>query len=94
MSWNYRILRHTDPDSTRVFAIHEVYYDAQGEPERWTERAAAPQGESYKELTLDLAQYQQAFQRHVLAVHGDRLVDVGPMGTNVVKILERPTGGT
>lgn len=33
MAWNYRILDHGDH-----FALHEVYYDAAGTPNGWTER--------------------------------------------------------
>lgn len=36
MTWNYRILRHRDG----TLALHEVYYDEQGQPRAYTERPA------------------------------------------------------
>lgn len=32
MTWNYRVLRHPDG----ALALHEVYYDASGRPDRYT----------------------------------------------------------
>ena len=81
MSWNYRVMRFTDPDGTHVFAVHEVYYDTAGRVSGWSADAGHPQGETFKELTEDAAKYQRAFGPHVLAVVGDELRDIGPMGT-------------
>jgi len=81
MSWNYRVMRSTNPDGTPVFAIHEMYYAEDGwAVTAWTENASHPQGDSFKELTEDFTNYQAAFQRPVIADDGDRLVEVGPMG--------------
>ena len=32
MSWEYRVMRYTDPDGSFDFAIHEVYYDNETQP--------------------------------------------------------------
>jgi len=87
MSWNYRVMRSTEPDGTHVFAIHEVYYDDAGRVNGWIADAAHPQGETFKELTHDLSNYQRAFSEHVLAIVGDELRDIGPMGTNDKKFV-------
>ena len=34
MTWNYRVIKRTYPDGTEIFAIHEVYYNEDGEPKR------------------------------------------------------------
>ncbi len=33
MTWNYRIIRHKEGH----FALHEVYYDDDGNPDGWTQ---------------------------------------------------------
>lgn len=30
MTWNYRIMRHVEPDDAHWYAVHEVYYDGDG----------------------------------------------------------------
>ena len=35
MTWNYRIIRHPDPDG--FFALHEVHYHDDGRVRSWTE---------------------------------------------------------
>lgn len=37
MGWNYRVIRHTDPDGDDHFAIHEVHYNKNGKPDLCTE---------------------------------------------------------
>lgn len=61
MGWNYRVLRRKlKPESAVLgqpvygYAIHEVYYDADGNPTSCTETGCAPFGESEKELREDL----------------------------------------
>lgn len=89
MTWNYRVMRTTDPDGTHVFAIHEVYYDAGGAIEGWTENAARPQGETFAELTGDCVAYQAALQQPVIAeIHGN-LYEIGPMGNSAPKLAYR-----
>jgi len=44
MSWNYRVMKHVGaPDGTNDwFAIHEVYYDNNGNVASWTVDEIAP----------------------------------------------------
>ena len=86
MSWNYRVMRRHDVDGY-VFAIHEVFYDDAGKPDSWTAEPSWPQGETFRELTEDIANYQRAFQRPVLAIEANEseLYEIGPMGTNDAK---------
>jgi len=82
MSWNYRVMRSTDPDGTFTFGIHEVYYDEKGNPNAWTQRSVGVSGETFGELTRDFAHYQKAFTQPVLAIEadGDELWDIGLLG--------------
>jgi len=46
MSWNYRVIRHEEPDGSTALAIHEVYYDLDGEtPIKYGENPAVIIGE-------------------------------------------------
>lgn len=67
MTWNYRVMRHHGPDG--VFdAIHEVYYDGEGQVSTWTETPVAPiqyadQGGS---LSDELRQMTEALSKPIL----------------------------
>lgn len=61
MSWNYRVVQRVD-----VFAIHEVYYDAAGQPEAVTVDAMTPDGTTLEELRATLERFQEALNEPVL----------------------------
>ncbi len=46
MTWNYRAIRYADG----TVGLHEVYYDAAGVPEGWTEGACGFVGDDVDEL--------------------------------------------
>jgi len=50
MSWNYRVV-HTVNGAVETFAIYEVFYDDQGEPEARTEHPSYPAGETLEEFS-------------------------------------------
>ena len=52
MSWNYRVMKHTDGMGEWYF-LHEVYYD-KGKVVNCTENPIAPLGETPKELQQNL----------------------------------------
>lgn len=66
MTWNYRIIKYTDSEGTSHFGIHEVYYDATGRPETYTESACSPYGESFDEFESDLNHMAEALRLPVL----------------------------
>ncbi|MCP5537444.1 MAG: hypothetical protein H7A51_14575 [Akkermansiaceae bacterium] len=70
--WNHRVIRKLRGDRL-YFEIHEVYYDADGKPDAWTEDAVAPFGESLDELRRDCQIQRLAFSKPVLFV--DRVGD-------------------
>ena len=43
MSWNYRVMEFVTPMGAQFFEIHEVYYDENGRPIRYTENPAIVQ---------------------------------------------------
>jgi hypothetical protein len=63
MTWNYRVIR-TD----EAFAIHEVFYDSNGEINGWSADPIAPMGETQDELMKDLELIQRALTLPVLKV--------------------------
>jgi hypothetical protein len=65
MTWNYRVLR-TIINGEETFAIHEVYYDKNGNPDSCTKRASEPFGENLKELRSDMDRMLEAFSQPVL----------------------------
>lgn len=68
MTWNYRIIKTTFDTEDR-YAIHEVYYDTDGNPALHTVEPAAPQGDTLDELRADFDNYRKAFDAPVLTGH-------------------------
>lgn len=58
MSWNYRIIRHTNTNEVGGepfwFAIHEVYYNDKGEENGWTKDPITFVGDSPDEIVRSL----------------------------------------
>lgn len=66
-TWNYRIMVRIDKQTgEKIYAIHEVYYDQEGNPESCTENPVSPMGETADELRDDLIHYNQALAKPVL----------------------------
>jgi len=65
MSWNYRVIRHKDKEWA-VLTIHEVYYDADGNPNGVTESAIAAYGDTMLELRDNHAIQARAFDLPIL----------------------------
>lgn len=59
--WNWRIV-----NKDGWLAIHEVHYDADGNPFACTERPTFPSGETLEELRKDLQAYSTALERPIL----------------------------
>ncbi len=78
MNWNYRVLCRPDNDGVPYFAVHEVYYDAEGKPTSWTCDAASPIGENVLELAVDAARMAAACGLPVLAVAADNTLHQYP----------------
>lgn len=65
MTWNYRIV-HKKTDEYEEWAIHEVYYTADGEPYAVTVNPIAPLGETFDEFVDDMSHYFVALNKPVL----------------------------
>lgn len=65
MTWNYRVVKKKY-NGTDIYSIHEVFYNEAGEPWGCTEHSCWPQGETEKELVLDLRNYVLAIMAPVL----------------------------
>lgn len=65
MSWNYRVVKRKRMGE-EWYAIHEVYYDAQGTPETATELAIDPGGNTLDELRSELEHMLKAVSEPVL----------------------------
>jgi hypothetical protein len=61
MSWNYRVI-----EDKGEFAIHEVYYNKDGEITNVTVEAIAPVGEKLAELRDEMKHYAEALRHRVL----------------------------
>lgn len=67
MTWNYRVIEKTDPQTNeKLYQVHEVFYDEQGDIENWTEDSVSYSGESLSELRNDITYHHRAFQEPVL----------------------------
>lgn len=60
--WNYRLTKMREGDED-VFAIREVYYDAEGNVNGWTENPVYPQGSSWVEFLNDMTRYHNGALR-------------------------------
>lgn len=62
MSWNYRLIRHTD----RSVGIHEVYYNSRGRVCAWTANPVRVVGDSAAEVRTDLRLMAAAWKKPIL----------------------------
>jgi len=62
MTWDYRIIEHKNLDGSSWFAIHEVYYDAEGNPEYCSEGPCSAHGEDTEALITDMQYMMQALK--------------------------------
>lgn len=61
MVWNYRVI-----ENDKMFYIHEVYYNDNGDITAISEDPMHPHGETLEELKNDMKYFLQAFNRPVL----------------------------
>lgn len=68
MGWNYRVIRHHDPnnDEPDYLSIHEVYYDDEGRPERVTEQPTGAGAETVEGLREVFGLMRQALDKPIL----------------------------
>lgn len=69
MSWNYRVIKsvHSWSDYTEeTYAIHEVYYRADGSIRGWTDEPARPTADTLEDLKSVLEMFKVAFDKPVL----------------------------
>jgi len=52
MTWNYRVVEHRYLDEENDYAVHEVFYDDDGNPEWFSEMPIAPLSKEEAELIL------------------------------------------
>ena len=71
MSWNYRVVKNYYDEGGEYLAIHEVYYDEEGDPMMCGVLPADIMGDDADELKAVLNMIQQAFDRPVLDYYED-----------------------
>ena len=64
------------------YAIHEVYYDEDGEPWTCTEDPACPEGDMLETLREDMEYYRLVLERPVLA-YADLVPDYGLSASDI-----------
>ena len=64
-SWNYRVVKHKNPDGD-WYAVHQVHYNDAGDINAISEDPISPFGESVVELRKDLNLMQMAYTAGVL----------------------------
>lgn len=65
-TWNYRMIEHKNQDGSSWFAIHEVYYDDDGNPKYCTEGPCSANGEDTESLITDMQYMMLALNKPVL----------------------------
>ena len=63
MTWNYRIIEHKNHDGSSWFAIHEVYYDENGNPQYCSKEPCSAHGEDIETLTTDMSYIMEALKK-------------------------------
>lgn len=64
-TWNYRLVRHKEPDGTLWYAIHEAYYD-KDEVQSITEKPTRVISESQVGFEWILNQFRKALDKPIL----------------------------
>lgn len=80
MTWNFRVIRKTRRYKNRIlhsYDMHEVYYNAKGQPTSWTEKPIDANGyESLKEMQQTLCRMlADSLERPVLEIRNNKLVE-------------------
>ena len=65
-TWNYRMIEHKNADGSSWFAIHEVYYEENGNPIGCTEGPCSAHGEDTEALITDMQYMMLALNKPVL----------------------------
>ena len=63
MTWNFRLIRHSEGPAPLWYAVHEVFYNDAGEPFTMTEDPVDITGESPAEVQKYLEMVQQDIRR-------------------------------
>jgi hypothetical protein len=74
MSWNYRMIE----DSHGGYAIHEVYYDVEGNPHSWSLHASPVYGETLEEVASCLKMMKKALNKNIMYIKGDCIFEAKP----------------
>lgn len=75
MSWTYRILFR--PGAWEEFALHEVYYDEEGNPHMWTDDPVDFAGQSVDDVRMALVSaLYDTYHLRPLRIENDRLVEM------------------
>lgn len=75
MSWNYRVIMIPGNEDAvfdeDLFVIREVFYNADGEIQFWSEEDASAIGETFDELCNDYDNMTAAFEKPILLLTED-----------------------
>lgn len=66
MSWNYRVVKHAEPDGRAWYQIHEAFYDEGKPADSITQDAIVPGGETIEELAEELRRMLKATEKPAL----------------------------
>jgi len=74
MTWNYRVIKDKDKSGDIFYAIHDVYYEnykIQG----WSENPSILISDDAEDLCDNFKLIEQAFDKPLLEVKGEKLVE-------------------
>ena len=66
MTWNHRVMKHTNDHGETYYRIHEVFYDGKDVVSGWTQEPIAPVGENKKDLKKELKRMLDSLDKPVL----------------------------
>lgn len=70
MTWNYRVVKYDEQANSQseYFAIHEVYYNEDGNIVSWTENPIVPCGDTPEGLEISIISMLSAFNKPVISL--------------------------
>jgi hypothetical protein len=52
--WNFRVVKHTNPNGYVSYSVHEIYYNVDGSIWLWSDKPESPHGEDLEDLNLSM----------------------------------------
>ena len=66
MRWNYRVIKHEQGECV-FYELHKVYYDDNGLPDRFTDKAVSIVGNNLNDIEWSLKKIKKAIKKPIIS---------------------------